>query len=105
MEDYLSLQGALAGYEKQKRSSSGILEDLCFSPLQQSRRALLFRRVGESPSVTNARRLKMLWMTEGEVPFVDKGYEFVEIKLDRGMLCSVHDLGEDVFFFTSERVL
>lgn len=103
MEEYLELFLA-TGYEKQK-TSSDILEDLCFSPLKQSRRALLFRRRGESPSVTNARRLKMLWMTEGEVPFVDEGYEFVEIKLEKGVLCSVHDLGEDVFFFTLERVL
>ncbi|SPN79269.1 Hypothetical protein BRZCDTV_250 [Brazilian cedratvirus IHUMI] len=98
------LHSILAGYEKQKNPFD-VLEDLCFSPLKQSRRALLFRKRGESPSVTNTRRLKMLWMTEGEVPFVDEGYEFVEVKLARGTMCSVHQVDADVFFFTQEKVL
>jgi hypothetical protein len=107
MEEYLStdgimpLQNALAGYEK----FSNLTGDLSFSPIRQSRRVLLFRRLGESASTTNARRIKMLWTTEGEVPFPDEGYEFVEIRLEQGTSCSVYQVGEDTFFFTQDRVL
>jgi hypothetical protein len=96
------LQSILAGYEEE-------LEDIfpqgSFSPIRQARRVLLFRKLGESPLLTNARKIKMLWMTEGEVPCLDEGYEFVEIKLERGTSCIVYQVGEDTFFFTPDKVL
>nr|WIL04344.1 hypothetical protein Clen_414 [Cedratvirus lena]WIL04582.1 hypothetical protein Cduv_102 [Cedratvirus duvanny] len=110
MEEYLLctekimlLQNILAGYETEKRFP--LFSEECFAPLKQNRRTLLFRRVGESPLVTNARKLKMLWTTEGEVPCLDEGYEFVEIKLERGLLCNVQHMEEDTFFFTAQKIL